>query len=149
MAGPLSLPLKGSAATKDLALLFSWDGYKGDHYLWKQTFHCRVDILADTDGCLAHRLSPSTLPPGRPRLYRVRALAQLERQGILLPSAVTGSGVWPVTQFWIKKWLLRGCLWGLLGKISHHDKKSCTKRNPTLSCLSSRDPNRGAATAIL
>lgn len=59
--GPLSLPLKGSPATKGLALLFSWDGHKGDHYLWKQTFHSRVDILADADGCLAHRLPP---PPG-------------------------------------------------------------------------------------
>lgn len=143
----MSLPLKGSPATKDLALLFSWDGYKGD--LWKQTFHSRVDILADTDGCLAHRLSPSTLLPGKPRLYQVRVLAQLERQGILLPSAVTRFRGADWTQFWIKKWLLRGCLWGLLGKISHHDKKSCTKRNPTPPCWSSRDLNRGAATAIL
>lgn len=53
-----------------------------------------------------------------------------------------------VTQFWINKWLLRGGLWGLLVKISHHDKKSCTKRNPK-PCLSSRDLKPGAARVIL
>lgn len=67
------------------ALLFSLDGYKVDHHLPKTNFHSKVDILADTDGCLACQAFTYHLAPRKTQILSGESYGTLGAAYGILP----------------------------------------------------------------